>query len=103
MEILYLCFNKEIATEAQSKGLPAATSHSKYFADYKNYVGKVKVNSAKVYNIVTEIINTDDTYTPNDSWMIAPVIKLVGVNGICLASNIFCRSAIASKLAPRNE
>lgn len=60
--IVYLVFNKRVQIEAQEKGLPAATTHSKYFRDYNAAHGKVEINQYKVRDIVDKMLSKEDEW-----------------------------------------
>jgi superfamily I DNA/RNA helicase len=60
--IVYLVFNKRVQIEAQEKGLPAATTHSKYYRDYATAYGKVQIENYKVRNIVDKMLKKEDEW-----------------------------------------
>ncbi len=79
LKMRYLVFNKPVATEAQQKGLPAATTHSEFFRAYREWAGgKIVVENFKVNNIVEDLLHDDygsDIY--DKKWMISPVCSIV--------------------------
>lgn len=95
LDIIYLVYNTRVAREAASKGLPAKTTHSKFFADYRAWMksgrrGRVNVDEYKVSNIVYGLL--EDDYGPQlreFKWMIHPVKKIVGLvkNTLCDTDN----------------
>jgi DNA helicase-2/ATP-dependent DNA helicase PcrA len=73
---IYLTFDKKSAVEAQDKGLPGSTSHSKFFADYKAWRNNpnLEVDTYKVNSIVKSLL---EMTMDDEGWMVSPVCQLV--------------------------
>lgn len=84
--VVYLVFNKHVEREAVSKGLPARTTHSFYYEQYRNwYQQKVEVKDDKVNLIVKNLIQT--TWDA-DKFLISPVCQLVSkVKNTCVPTD----------------
>ena len=86
--VIYMVYNKHVQVEAQQKGLPAATTHSKFYQDLISYVGKKpKLKEDKVKEIVESLI--PETTFNEEGWIVSIVCQIV--------------SKVKNTLAPWND